>query len=308
MYHEGELEAQELAGERSIGERTGRVIINTIIPGAINFIEKQHFIVVSSHNNNGELFASLLAGAHGFLKVIDPGNIQIDTRLINSSPHDVFWNNISTQPKLGMLFIEPSSRRRFRVNGKIEQQGELLRVSIDQAYPNCPKYVQQRHVLTTSKPVYEAPEERGTSLAPHLYDMISKADTFFVGSSNDAGDLDASHRGGPPGFVSIEEDGSLLIPDYAGNSMFNTFGNFITNPQAGLVFPDFDKYKTLQLTGSVEILWDQNDPQSRSGGTGRFWKFYPNGWILLENMKGYDWNFIEYSPFNPKYGSGRVEK
>jgi predicted pyridoxine 5'-phosphate oxidase superfamily flavin-nucleotide-binding protein len=300
MYHAGELEAQELAGERSMGERTGRVITNKIIPGAINFIEKQPFIVVSSQNNNGELFASLLAGEQGFLKVMDPGTIQIDTRLINSSPHDVFWHNISTQPKMGMLFIEPSSRRRFRVNGKIEQHEELLRVSIDQAYPNCPKFVQQRHVLKTSKPVYEAPAERGTSLAPHLYGIINKADTFFVGSSNDAGDLDASHRGGPPGFVSIEEDGSLLIPDYAGNSMFNTFGNFITNPKAGLVFPDFDKHSTLQLTGSVEILWHQNDPQSRTGGTGRFWKFYPNEWVLLENMKGYDWNFIEYSPFNPK--------
>jgi predicted pyridoxine 5'-phosphate oxidase superfamily flavin-nucleotide-binding protein len=198
-----------------------------------------------------------------------------------------------------MLFIEPSTRRRYRVNGSIEQHEELLRVSIDQAYANCPKYIQQRHVVKTSKPVYEAPEERGTTLAPHLYDIIRKADTFFVASSNDAGDLDASHRGGDPGFVSIEEDGSLLIPDYAGNSMYNTLGNFITNPKAGLVFPDFDRQRTLQLTGSVEIFWEHDDPQSRSGGTGRFWKFYPDRWILLENLKGYDWDFIEYSPFNP---------
>jgi hypothetical protein len=133
-----------------------------------------------------------------------------------------------------------------------------------------------------------------------LYEIIKKADTFFVGSSNDEGDLDVSHRGGPPGFVSIGEDGSLHIPDYSGNSMFNTLGNFITNPKAGLVFPDFDRHTTLQLTGTVEILWDQNDPQLQSGGTGRFWRFYPNEWVLLENMKGYDWNFIEYSPFNPK--------
>ncbi|HEX6430889.1 MAG TPA: pyridoxamine 5'-phosphate oxidase family protein, partial [Niastella sp.] len=167
MYHAGELEAQERAGERNIGERNGRVFTNKIIPGAINFIEKQPFIIVSSQNNSGELFASLLAGEHGFLKVFDPETIQIDTRLINSSPHDLFWHNIRSQPKTGMLFIEPSSRRRFRVNGKIEQHEELLHVSVDQAYPNCPKYVQQRHVLRTSKPIYEAPEERGTSLPPH---------------------------------------------------------------------------------------------------------------------------------------------
>lgn len=300
MYHAGEIEAQERAGERTMGERNGRGLTNKIISGAINFIEKQPFIIVSSQNNNGELFASILAGENGYLKVFDPGAIQIDTSLINSSPHDPFWNNISTQPKIGMLFIEPATRRRFRVNGRIEHHEETLRVFVDQAYANCPKYVQQRHVVKTGKPVYEVPEERGTLLAPHLYDIIRNADTFFVGSSNDAGDLDASHRGGAPGFVSIEEDGSLLIPDYAGNSMFNTLGNFITNPKAGLVFPDFDGQRTLQLTGSVKIFWDHDDPQSRSGGTGRFWKFYPTAWILLENLKGYDWNFVEYSPFNPK--------
>jgi uncharacterized protein len=300
MYHAGEIEAQELAGERSMGERNGRGMTSQIYPGAVHFIERQLFMIVSSQNSNGELFASLLTGEDGYLKVIDLETIEVNTKLINSNPHDPFWNNISVQPKIGILFIEPATRRRFRVNGSIEQHEGTLRVSIDQAYANCPKYVQQRHVVKTSKPVYEGAEERGTSLAPHLYDIIRKADTFFVGSANDAGDLDASHRGGAPGFVSIEEDESLLIPDYPGNSMYNTLGNFITNPKAGLVFPDFDQQRTLQLTGTVEIFWDQDDPQSHSGGTGRFWKFYPTGWILLENLKGYDWNFVDYSPFNPK--------
>jgi len=299
MYHEGEVEAQQLAGERSIGERLGRVLTNKIIPGAINFIEKQSFFIISSQNDNDELFASVLVGEQGFIKVIDPETIEINTKLINSSPLDPFWNNISALSKTGLLFIELSSRRRFRINGKIEQHDEIIRVSIDQAYPNCPKYIQQRQVLKTGNPVYEVPEERGTSLASHLYDLIRKADTFFVASSNDSGDMDASHRGGAPGFVSIEDDGSLLIPDYAGNSMYNTLGNFIKNPRAGLVFPDFEKQRTLQLTGTVEIFWNMDDLQ-RSGGTGRSWKFYPRYWTLLENLKGFDWNFIEYSPFNPE--------
>jgi uncharacterized protein len=284
MYHSGELEAQERAGEQSIGDRNGRMVTNVIIPGAINFIEKQAFFIISSQSSNGDLFASILAGEEGFIKVIDQGTIEINTRLINSSPHDPFWNNIGVQTKTGILFIEPSTRRRFRVNGRIEQHSEVLRVAIDQAYPNCPKYIQRRHVLKTSNPSWDVPVERGISLTPHLSDIIRKADTFFVASSNDAGDMDASHRGGSPGFVQVGDDGSLLIPDYNGNSMFNTLGNFITHPHAGLVFPDFERHSTLQLTGSVEICWHQDDPQSLSGGTGRFWKFYPNGWTLLENL------------------------
>ena len=299
MYHEGEIEAQQRAGEQSIGERNGRMLTNTIIPGAINFIENQPLFIISSQNGNGELFASVLTGEKGFIKVIDPQTISIDTKLINSNRLDPFWSNISAQTKTGLLFIELASRKRFRVNGKIEWHQDILKISIDQAYANCPKFIQQRQVLKTGKPVYEMLEERGIRLTPPLCNLIRKADTFFVASSNDEGDMDTSHRGGLPGFVSIEEDGSLLIPDYQGNSMFNTLGNFIKNPRAGLLFPDFEQQRTWQLTGTVEICWNMPDRQA-PGGTNRFWKFYPQQWVLLENLKGFDWNFVAYSPFNPQ--------
>lgn len=299
MYHEGELEAQERAGERLMGYRNGKAMTNQIIPGAINFIERQSFFIISSQNNKGELIASVLSGEEGFLKVTSFVTIEINTKLINSNPADEFWDNIGYQTKAGLLFIEPSTRRRFRVNGTIEQEKDLLRIVIDQAYPNCPKFIQQRHVLKTGKPLYDRKEERGTLLTAALYKIIQNADTFFVASASDKGDMDASHRGGAPGFVSIGADGSLLIPDYKGNSMFNTLGNFISNPKAGLLFIDFENHRTLQLTGTVEVLWNHNDPQSTSGGTGRYWKFFPTSWTLLENLKSFDWDFIDYSPFNP---------
>ena len=47
----------------------------------------------------------------------------------------------------------------------------------------------------------------------------------------------------------------LLIPDYAGNTMFNTLGDS-PHPNAGLLFVDFERGSTLQLTGLAEILWD----------------------------------------------------
>src|SRR5512147_1638700 len=102
MYHAGELEAQERAGERSMGERNGRGMTNTIFPGAVHFLEKQPFMIISSQNNNGELFASMLYCENVNLKVIFPETLNLDTKLINPSPHAPFWNNINTQPKTGM--------------------------------------------------------------------------------------------------------------------------------------------------------------------------------------------------------------
>lgn len=50
--------------------------------------------------------------------------------------------------------------------------------------------------------------------------------------------VDISHRGGLPGFIHIENDNRLLIPDYSDNHFFNTLGNLAANPKAGLLFID----------------------------------------------------------------------
>ncbi|WP_324028351.1 pyridoxamine 5'-phosphate oxidase family protein [Maribacter sp. BPC-D8] len=121
------------------------------------------------------------------------------------------------------------------------------------------------------------------------------------GSQGNDGKLDASHRGGNPGFVEILEDNTLRIPDYVGNSLYNTLGNFIQNSNAGLLFVDFENKKTLQLTGEVTIIHDQNSTEDlkKTTDTGRFWTFKIKEWVLTENQHNVDWEFTGSSPFNP---------
>ena len=68
--------------------------------------------------------------------------------------------------------------------------------------------------------------------------------------------IDVSHRGGKPGFAMVAHETLLLLPDYAGNCMFNTLGNIAISPKCGLLFIDFDTGDSLQLTGEAEILWE----------------------------------------------------
>jgi hypothetical protein len=83
---------------------------------------------------------------------------------------------------------------------------------------------------------------------------IFGADTFFVASAHPEQGVDASHRGGLPGFVQVLDQHRLRIPNFLGNSMFNTLGNFVSYLDAGLVFLDFDRSQVLQLSGRPEIL------------------------------------------------------
>jgi hypothetical protein len=96
---------------------------------------------------------------------------------------------------------------------------------------------------------------------------VRAAHTLFIASAArpGAGDhregCDVSHRGGDPGFVGIEENGGqsrLWIPDYRGNNFFNTFGNILRHPFAGLAFPDFVRGEVLMLTGSAEVIWEES--------------------------------------------------
>lgn len=66
--------------------------------------------------------------------------------------------------------------------------------------------------------------------------------------------MDVSHRGGPSGFVQVDGD-VLTVPDYPGNRYFNTFGNFLENPRAGLLFINFENGDLLHLTGEASVSW-----------------------------------------------------
>ena len=138
------------------------------------------------------------------------------------------------------------------------------------------------------------------ALDPDRTALVRRADTFFVATAHPSRGTDASHRGGNRGFVKVLDESTLRVPDYRGNSMFNTLGNLALNPHAGLVFPDFENRRLLQLTGTAEILWNQADTAGESGGTGRFWDFHLEHWLETRLPNSIATEFLDYSPYNPK--------
>ncbi len=303
-YHEGELAVQRRANESSIAERNGVVIKDAIIGGALPFIRQQPMAVLGSQDKEGKLWASLMFGNPGFLEPAnDARSIRILLSEADRQPADPFWRNIAGNSQIGILVIELGSRRRLRINGRVASiRADEVLIDIDEAYPNCPKYIQRRHVRAPASGGSFAAGDalHGTALDPDRTALIRRADTFFVATAHASRGTDASHRGGNPGFVKVLDEATLRIPDYRGNSMFNTLGNLAVNPIAGLVFPDFENRRVLQLTGTAEILWDQADAAGESGGTGRFWHFHPEYWLEAQLPSSIASEFLDYSPYNPK--------
>ena len=71
-FHEGELLVQQRVGETIPAQRNGQIIADTILKGAIEFIEQQKMVVLGSVDSQQQVWASLLFGSPGFIKSIDP--------------------------------------------------------------------------------------------------------------------------------------------------------------------------------------------------------------------------------------------
>lgn len=295
-YHEGEHAMQTRANVTVDAARNSRMIRDAIPDTAISFVHQQSLAVIGSMDAGGRVWCSIVFGEAGFLRAADTRRIQLDTRRAVLLENDPLWQNLATQPLAGMLLIELPTRRRLRINGRLTKFDEYIyQMNVAEAYPNCPKYIKRRklHVgpADSDQPAVETIQ--GTVLSPSQTQLIQAADTFFVASAHPMFGLDASHRGGQPGFVQVLDDRLLRIPDYKGNNMFNTLGNFTSYPHAGLVFLDFNQNVILQLTGSPVILWDTEGAEYSTGGTGCYWQFAIEYWqqsTLHSNLK---WEYLE---------------
>nr|MBA3449081.1 pyridoxamine 5'-phosphate oxidase family protein [Pseudaminobacter sp.] len=100
------------------------------------------------------------------------------------------------------------------------------------------------------------------------------------------------------------EGDTLSIPDFRGNRYFNTLGNLLGEPRAGLLFMDFERGDLLQLQGVVEIDWSGNVDNMVEGAE-RLWRFRTvRGW-RRRAASPLRWSFVGYSPFIERTGVWR---
>ena len=139
-------------------------------------------------------------------------------------------------------------------------------VQVLQSFGNCPKYIHARRPQTLAAHRAPAPQRLGPMLDAASLALLRRADTVFIASANGArpgaaraDGVDVSHRGGRPGFVQVEAGPRALrltLPDYVGNSFFNTLGNLLAWPRAGLLVVDHADGSLLQLAAQASIVFD----------------------------------------------------
>ena len=89
-----------------------------------------------------------------------------------------------------------------------------------------------------------------------VYRAIVEAAPFAVLATVGPGGLDASPRGDAPGFVAVEDEHTLLLPDRRGNNRTDSLRNVISNPSVALLFMVPGVNETLRINGQAHVSVD----------------------------------------------------
>ncbi|WP_175997848.1 pyridoxamine 5'-phosphate oxidase family protein [Burkholderia stabilis] len=310
-FHAGELAVQQRAGVTEAAGAAGRRGIRRFMPDQHRtFFAQLPLFVLGGVDAQGQPWATLRAGAPGFVASPDARTLRIAARALPGDPLDGAWR---PGAPLGGLGIEFDTRRRNRVNGIVRAvDGDALTIAVEQSFGNCAKYIQGR------KPTFVA-RDGDTHVEPDMSDrlndadraLLAQADTFFVASANTSTDAgaargaDVSHRGGMPGFVRVDDAHTLTTPDFSGNRFFNTLGNLQHDPRAGLLFVDFDSGDLLYVAARAEIVWDGPLVASFDGAQ-RVVRFHVREVRRVRAVLPFRWSTVERAPQFAAMAAGGV--
>lgn len=287
MFHPGERLAQQQAGYAGVN-----AAVYPQMPAQHRlFFQGLETFYLSVLDESGYPVAGVIHGGPGLLTTPNAHDLCLQREAVGALP----WLPV-LRPGMavGGLGIDLASRRRNRVNGVVDTLSDnrvVLRVQ--ESFGNCPQYIQRR-LLPSESCRREVLVEPLAVLDADARYLIAAADTFFVASyaprQQETGGADISHRGGMPGFIALRE-GTLFIPDYAGNRYMNTLGNLLLEPRCALLIMDFHQGAALHIQGQAEIVWQP----AGQGRTERYWTVTPQRILRLRQLLPAAGTAVEYA-------------
>ena len=274
-FHEGEMAFQERAGSQQFVMSYAPQFLRPSLTGSMKeFYTEVPFVAAAARDASGMMWCTLLENTREnvpFLEATADDILQIDRAALPVQGDALEFAFTEGEVDLGLLGLKFETASRNRVNGRVitnSKDPSHLEMVVDLAFGNCPQYIKPRHNWTWVQPAPPTTDTctnitRSDHLSTEQIQWIETAETFFTatgyrgkGFDNRFGN-DAAHRGGPPGFVVVQQsqlqEQTILWTEYPGNNHFNSFGNLIMDSRIGLCFPNFANGGLLQVSGTAII-------------------------------------------------------
>jgi uncharacterized protein len=100
------------------------------------------------------------------------------------------------------------------------------------------------------------PKKLHSTLDQAAINYIRRSPFLVLATADAQGNEDASPKGDGPGFVAVEDEHTLLIPERKGNRLMFSLRNILANPQVGMIFLVPGTDETFRVNGTAELSDD----------------------------------------------------
>ncbi len=137
------------------------IVVNELADEHKGFIQSRDFFFLTTIDHRGYPTCSYKGGSIGFVKALDSQTLVFPS--YDGNGMFLSMGNMTTNPKIGMLFIDFETPHRVRVHGeaRVEVNSPLLNefpdaelivyMHITEAFVNCPRYIHKYQRISTSK-------------------------------------------------------------------------------------------------------------------------------------------------------------
>jgi hypothetical protein len=236
-YHDGQRAIQDEAKTRHVADK----LADWVGP-AREFTAGADLLVFSTQGSDGVLHLHTLCGT---------------PPLVETPAEDVVLLRGFTpaaEPTLcGGLAIHLGQARRARINGVLSPVEGGSKLELRELFTLCRKYMAPS--IAPEGPLHVGPAARepiGIGDA-WVQRVVERAETSFLASIAPSGLPDVAHRGGPPGFLSLDTERCVLSwPEYVGDGIFKSAGNVRATRKMTMLVVDLETGDAVELHGSGE--------------------------------------------------------
>ena len=161
MYHVGSRGLQDQFDTRRLADRLEeRIVTDVIDDGQRRFVEAVDCFFLATADEEGRPNCSYKGGDPGFLRVVDERTLAFPN--YDGNGMYLSMGNVLRNPEVGMLLIDFERGHRMRINGSAAIDADdplmaefpeaqfVVRVSVREVFPNCPRYIHRRTLVERS--------------------------------------------------------------------------------------------------------------------------------------------------------------
>jgi hypothetical protein len=239
VYHDGQLAIQEEAGTRTVADR----LANWVGPVGPFSLAADMFLLALADTAGIPRF-TVLTGQPPLVELLGEATLRL--RLSGACAPAP-----AGPVRVGGLAINLSDMRRARTNGTLTPDARALVLEASETFTLCRKYMAPSLALAEQAHTGPTGREPVALDDPWLHTLLAGAETSFLASISPEGGPDVAHRGGPPGFITLDAaSGTLSWPEYLGDGVFKSAGNVRATSVLTLLVLDLETGDGVEISGN----------------------------------------------------------